>query len=146
MLDADLQTSILKSVDDGFDDLVALTAELVKFPSVRGAEHTAQDFVAGQLRERGLGVDRWRIDIDAIRQAIIDLAARGAAVLVMSQDLDELSEISDRLVVLCAGRLSAPRASRWLRSSTGRDSGARSRAPAPAPAAGRASDQVARPG
>ena len=57
----------------------------------------------------------WGVDAGAaaaIRQAIIDLAARGAAVLVMSQDLDELYEISDRLVVICAGRLSAPRQTR----------------------------------
>ncbi len=67
MLDAALVTTIKKAVDAGFDDQVALTSELVKFPSVRGAEHTAQDFVAGALRERGLAVDRWRIDIDDIR-------------------------------------------------------------------------------
>ena len=30
----------------------------------------------------------------------------------MSQDLDELFEISDRMVVICAGRLSAPRLTR----------------------------------
>jgi acetylornithine deacetylase len=67
MLDSDLSTAIMKAVDAGFDDQVALTAELVKFPSVRGAEHTAQDFVAAALRERGLAVDRWRIDVEAIR-------------------------------------------------------------------------------
>jgi acetylornithine deacetylase len=67
MLDADLVTTIMKAVDSGFDDQVALTSELVKFPSVRGAEHTAQDFMASALRERGLAVDRWRIDIDDIR-------------------------------------------------------------------------------
>ena len=42
----------------------------------------------------------------------IDLAARGAAVLVISQDLDELFEISDRIAVIFHGRLSAPRATR----------------------------------
>src|SRR5437879_3495002 len=67
MLDADLTTAIMKSVDAGFDEQVALTTELVKFPSVRGAEHTAQDFVAAALRTRGLAVDRWRIDVEAIR-------------------------------------------------------------------------------
>src|SRR5258708_26939778 len=67
MLNSELATAIMNSVDAGFDEQVALTAELVKFPSVRGAEHTAQDFVASALRERGLAVDRWRIDIDAIR-------------------------------------------------------------------------------
>ena len=67
MLDRELTTSLMKAVDAGFDDQVALTAELVKFPSVRGAEHTAQDFVASAMHERGLAVDRWRIDVDAIR-------------------------------------------------------------------------------
>jgi general nucleoside transport system ATP-binding protein len=39
---------------------------------------------------------------------LIDLAARGAAVLVVSQDLDELDEIADRVAVMFHGRLSAP--------------------------------------
>ena len=34
---------------------------------MRGAEHTAQDFVAHEMRVRGLDVDRWRIDIDDIK-------------------------------------------------------------------------------
>ena len=42
-----------------------------------------------------------------IRQALLDLAAGGAAVLVISQDLDELMEISDRFAALNEGRLSA---------------------------------------
>ena len=41
-----------------------------------------------------------------IRQALIDLAGRGAAVLVVSQDLDELAEIADRIAVMFRGRLS----------------------------------------
>ena len=79
-----------------------------------------QKYVVGReiLREPRLLVvsqPTWGVDAGAaaaIRQALIDLAARGAAVLVMSQDLDELYEISDRLVVICAGRLSAPRQTR----------------------------------
>jgi acetylornithine deacetylase len=67
MLDGALARNIMDSVDRGFDDQVALTAELVKFPSVRGAEHTAQDFVAAEMRRRGLVVDRWRIELDDIR-------------------------------------------------------------------------------
>ena len=43
-----------------------------------------------------------------IRQALIDLSARGAAVLAISQDLDELAEIADRIAVMFHGRLSAP--------------------------------------
>ncbi len=53
----------------------------------------------------------WGVDAGAaavIRQALIDLAAGGAAVLVTSQDLDELIEITDRIAVMFHGRLSAP--------------------------------------
>ena len=41
-----------------------------------------------------------------IRQALLDLAAAGAAVLVTSQDLDELAEITDRIAVMFHGHLS----------------------------------------
>src|SRR5436305_8901456 len=43
-----------------------------------------------------------------IRQALLDLAAGGAAVLVTSQDLNELTEITDRIAVMFHGRLSEP--------------------------------------
>jgi general nucleoside transport system ATP-binding protein len=52
----------------------------------------------------------WGVDAGAashIRQQIIALAASGKAVIVFSQDLDELFEISDQLAVLSGGRLSA---------------------------------------
>ncbi|MBO0904412.1 ABC transporter ATP-binding protein [Jiella sonneratiae] len=51
----------------------------------------------------------WGVDAGAasfIRQAMIDLAAGGAAVVVVSQDLDELLELCDRLAVINEGRLS----------------------------------------
>ena len=54
----------------------------------------------------------WGVDASAaaaIRQALLDIAARGAAVVAISQDLDELMEISDRFAALNEGRLSAPR-------------------------------------
>jgi simple sugar transport system ATP-binding protein len=50
----------------------------------------------------------WGVDAAAaaaIRQAILDLAANGAAIVVISQDLDELMEISDRFAALNEGRL-----------------------------------------
>jgi simple sugar transport system ATP-binding protein len=53
----------------------------------------------------------WGVDAGAaavIRQALLDLATNGAAVLVTSQDLDELAEIADRTAVMFHGRLSAP--------------------------------------
>ncbi|MGY8667528.1 ABC transporter ATP-binding protein [Bradyrhizobium sp. UFLA05-109] len=57
----------------------------------------------------------WGVDAGAaavIRQALLDLAASGAAVLVTSQDLDELAEIADRIAVMFHGRLSPPLAAR----------------------------------
>jgi simple sugar transport system ATP-binding protein len=51
----------------------------------------------------------WGVDAGAagaIRQAIVDLAARGCAVVVVSQDLDELLEFCDSLVVINLGGLS----------------------------------------
>ncbi len=51
----------------------------------------------------------WGVDAGAaavIHQALFDLADGGTAVLVVSQDLDELFAITDRLAVLNLGRLS----------------------------------------
>ncbi|MHA7885741.1 ABC transporter ATP-binding protein [Roseicyclus sp.] len=59
----------------------------------------------------------WGVDASAaaaIRQALLDLAQGGAAVIVISQDLDELLEISDRFCALNEGRLSAPQPARGL--------------------------------
>jgi simple sugar transport system ATP-binding protein len=59
----------------------------------------------------------WGIDAAAVatvQQALIDLAARGCAVVVISQDLDELLALSDRLAVMHAGRLSPPRSTASL--------------------------------
>src|SRR5256884_2897855 len=53
----------------------------------------------------------WGVDAGAaavIRQALLDLAAGGAAVLVTSQDLGDLTEIADRIAVMFHGHLSAP--------------------------------------
>ena len=51
----------------------------------------------------------WGVDAAAaatIRQALLDLAAGGTAVVVISQDLDELMEVSDNFGALNEGRLS----------------------------------------
>jgi ABC-type uncharacterized transport system ATPase subunit len=51
----------------------------------------------------------WGVDAGAaaaIRQALVDLAGRGCAILVISQDLDELLELCDTLVVINLGSLS----------------------------------------
>ena len=51
----------------------------------------------------------WGVDVGAaafIRQTLIDLRNAGTAILVISEELDELFEISDRLAVIAGGRLS----------------------------------------
>ena len=55
----------------------------------------------------------WGVDVGAaafIRQAIIDLRNQGCAVLVISEELDELFEICDRIAVIAKGRLSPAKA------------------------------------
>ncbi len=81
-----------------------------------------QKFVVGREFDRRPGVlvvcqPTWGVDAGAattIRQALIDLARSGSAVLVISQDLDEILEISDRVAVISKGRLSAPREARGI--------------------------------
>src|SRR5579871_1057567 len=76
-----------------------------------------QKFIVG--REIGqaprvlvLGQPTWGVDVAAtalIRQRIIDMAADGIGVLVVSEDLGEILEICDRVAVLAGGRLSPVR-------------------------------------
>ncbi|MBB5751272.1 ABC transporter ATP-binding protein [Prosthecomicrobium pneumaticum] len=76
-----------------------------------------QKFVVGREIDRKPGIlvvcqPTWGVDAGAaavIRQALIDLARSGSAILVISQDLDEILELSDRIAVISKGRLSEPR-------------------------------------
>ncbi len=76
-----------------------------------------QKFLMGRELKQGARVivinqPTWGVDAaaaSAIRQKILDCAAAGAAVVVISQDLDELMEIADTFAVLNEGRLSVPR-------------------------------------
>jgi general nucleoside transport system ATP-binding protein len=55
----------------------------------------------------------WGVDAGAaaaIHQALVDLAATGSAIVVISQDLDELLALCDTLAVINEGRLSKPMA------------------------------------
>ncbi|MCX7350410.1 MAG: ATP-binding cassette domain-containing protein, partial [Alphaproteobacteria bacterium] len=73
-----------------------------------------QKFVVGRELDRKPGVlvinqPTWGVDAGAaatVRQAIVDLARQGSAVLVISQDLDEIFEIADRIAVISRGELS----------------------------------------
>ncbi len=62
----------------------------------------------------------WGVDVGAaafIRQTLVDLSRAGAAVLVVSEELDELFEICDRLLVISNGRVSPP----LIRKQTNRE-------------------------
>jgi len=51
----------------------------------------------------------WGVDVGAaafIRQELIDLRNEGTAILVISEELEELFEISDRIAVIANGKLS----------------------------------------
>jgi simple sugar transport system ATP-binding protein len=51
----------------------------------------------------------WGVDAGAaaaIHQALVDLAAAGSAIVIISQDLDELLQLCDTLAVINGGRLS----------------------------------------
>ncbi len=73
-----------------------------------------QKFIIGRELDRNPSVlvvnqPTWGVDAGAamrIRQALVDLSRQGSAVLVISQDLDELFEICDRIAVMHHGQLS----------------------------------------
>jgi ABC-type uncharacterized transport system ATPase subunit len=106
--------------------------KIIKSFDVRtpGPANTARSLSGGNLQKFVIGREilqdpvvlvvnqpTWGVDASAaaaIRQALLDLAAKGAAIICISQDLDELMEISDRFAALNAGRLSAPRPAQGL--------------------------------
>ena len=104
----------------------AFAGEVVKTYDVRtpGIATAARALSGGNLQKFVLGREilqqpevivvnqpTWGVDAAAaafIRQALLDRAAKGAAVVVISQDIDEIMEIADRFAALNEGRLSAP--------------------------------------
>ncbi len=88
----------------------------------RGAEAFAANLSGGNLQKFIVGREidaapkvlvvaqpTWGLDVGAaarIRSELVALAASGVAVLVVSEDLDELFEIATDLVVMARGRLS----------------------------------------
>ncbi|QIE57868.1 ABC transporter ATP-binding protein [Pikeienuella piscinae] len=89
-----------------------------------GVEHAAKSLSGGNLQKFVVGREiaqrpdvfvvsqpTWGVDAGAaevIHDAIRTLAKGGAAVMVISQDLDELMEVSTLLSVIAEGRLSFP--------------------------------------
>ncbi len=86
-----------------------------------GVEGSARSLSGGNLQKYVVGREvltepkvfiasqpTWGVDAGAsaaIHQAILTLAERGAAVVIISQDLDELFQISTRIAVIAGGRL-----------------------------------------
>lgn len=120
----------MKLINNGFIDAKKtrqFAKEIVEKFDVRtaGVSHAASSLSGGNLQKFIVGREMlqepqliiiahptWGVDAGAaaaIHQAIIDLAANGAAVLVVSQDLDELFAISNRMAVIAEGRLSVSR-------------------------------------
>ena len=87
-----------------------------------GAQSTAQSLSGGNLQKFIVGREirqapqvllaaqpTWGVDVGAahlIHQALITLRDRGAALLLVSEELDELFALCDRIAVLTAGSLS----------------------------------------
>ncbi|MES2846622.1 MAG: ABC transporter ATP-binding protein [Pseudomonadota bacterium] len=115
---------------NGFIDWTATTTfaeEIVKDFDVRtpGTHVAARALSGGNLQKFVVGRElsqspsviiinqpTWGVDAAAaaaIRQAILDRASDGAAVVVISQDLDELLEIADNFAALNEGRLTPTR-------------------------------------
>jgi simple sugar transport system permease protein len=65
----------------------------------------------------------WGLDVGAVayvHQRLLDASARGACVLLISDDLDEILALADRIAVMHAGRLTAARAAaQWTRAQIG---------------------------
>ncbi|MFO1273074.1 MAG: ABC transporter ATP-binding protein [Rubrivivax sp.] len=82
-------------------------------------------------RELGSGTPRlivadqptWGLDIGAVayvHQQLLDAAAAGAAVVLISEDLDEIFALADRVAVIHQGRLGEPRPARdWTLAEIG---------------------------
>jgi general nucleoside transport system ATP-binding protein len=108
-----------------FESAVRFTEECIAGFDVRcgGATAKAQSLSGGNLQKFIVGREMrqmprvmvlaqptWGVDVAAtaaIRQQIIDLAASGVAVLMISEDMGEILETCDRVAVIAGGRVSA---------------------------------------
>jgi acetylornithine deacetylase len=65
-LDTALADRIAASVAEGFAAQVAFTQDLIRFPSIRGEEHAIQDHLFREFRARGLAMERFAMDREAL--------------------------------------------------------------------------------
>ncbi|GHB34426.1 ABC transporter ATP-binding protein [Pseudovibrio japonicus] len=110
MLNQKLATEMEKRITATYD--VRMSHDNPEARSLSGGN--LQKFVVGRELDRApkvlvINQPTWGVDAGAaalIRQAIIDLARSGSAILVISQDLDEIYEVADRIAVISRGELS----------------------------------------
>ncbi|MFB2596157.1 ArgE/DapE family deacylase [Herbiconiux sp. P17] len=60
--------AILSAVDDAFDRQIEFTRDLIREPSIRTEESSAQDLMEQALAERGFEIDRWELDPETLRE------------------------------------------------------------------------------
>ncbi|WP_186399039.1 ABC transporter ATP-binding protein [Stappia sp. P2PMeth1] len=109
-VDTDRAGELEKRIKNNFD--VRMSHDDAEARALSGGN--LQKFVIGRELDRQPGVlvvnqPTWGVDAGAaalIRQELIDLSRQGSAVLVISQDLDEIFEIADRIAVISRGHLS----------------------------------------
>ena len=109
----------------------AVTAQILERFRVRArADQKVETLSGGNLQKfivgrevlpepRVLLLDQPASGVDAlsaasIRNELIALRARGCAILMVSEEIDELYQLADRLILIAGGRVSAPRMTREL--------------------------------
>ncbi len=124
------ETMALASTERGFLDWATFAArarDVIARFDVRttGADKLARSLSGGNLQKFIVGREiataptvfianqpTWGVDAGAaamIHKEITTLAAAGTAIVLISQDLDELFALAHRIAVIAGGRLSAPR-------------------------------------
>ncbi|MEM9853725.1 MAG: ABC transporter ATP-binding protein [Pseudomonadota bacterium] len=127
LLTADTREKLSRRGFIDWGDVRAYAEKVIAAFDVRtpGPEAAAQSLSGGNLQKFVMGREMlqnpaalvinqptWGVDAAAaasIRQKLLEMAEQGAAIIVISQDLDELFEIADRFAALNEGRLSAAR-------------------------------------
>ena len=79
-LDPNVRDRILAAVDEAFDAQIAFTQELVRHPSLRTREGSAQQLLFEAMEQRGLEMDRWELDPEELS------AHPGAGAIAVSYD------------------------------------------------------------
>lgn len=132
LLTAKTRKNLTKSDFIDWDKCTDFARDVIKDFDVRtpGPASAARALSGGNLQKFVIGREvlqapevfvvnqpTWGVDAAAaaqIRQSLLDLAQKGAAVICISQDLDELMDISDHFAALNEGKLSTPRRAKGL--------------------------------